>query len=107
MEEDREDKQRGSLLRQMLCAAVINSVSLLQGASVSTSSIILHELQNSDHHNHSDHTHHVHHDNCTDHVHSCRLQPETDLGPFLLFNDFHITQEEGSWIGSTMPAWSY
>ena len=107
MEEDGEDKQRGSLLRQMLCAAVINSVSLLQGASVSTSSIILHELQNSDHHNHSDHTHHVHHDNCTDHVHSCRLQPETDLGPFLLFNDFHITQEEGSWIGSTMPAWSY
>ena len=32
------------------CALVINLVALLQGASVSTSSIILHELENSSHH---------------------------------------------------------
>jgi len=103
MEEDsgQTKRRRGSLVRQMACAFLVNSVSFLQGASVSTSSIILHELQDSSHHNHSDHTHHVHHNNCTDHVHSCLLQPEPDLGPFLLFNDFHITQEEGSWIASS------
>ena len=62
-----------SLMRQMVCAFLINSVAFLQGASVSTSSIILHELQG----NSSD-------------LHQ-------DLG---IFKDFHITEEEGSWIGT-------
>ena len=61
-----------SLMRQMTCAFLINSVSFLQGASLSSSSIILYELQgNSSHHS-------------------------QDLG---IFKDFNITEEEGSWIG--------
>ena len=96
MEEDGEDKQRGSLLRQMLCAAVINSVSLLQGASVSTSSIILHELQNSSLAEQEDLCLTA---NITDSVRSCLLFPETELGAFLDFANFYITEEEGSWIG--------
>ena len=92
-ESHHHDKPR-SLLRQMMCAAMINSVSFLQGASVSTSSIILHEMQNSSHHNQDDHSHLT---NCTQ---SCHVSPEEqDLGPFFILNDFHITQEEGSWIG--------
>ena len=75
-----------SLMRQMTCAFLINSVSFLQGASLSSSSIILYELQgNSSHHN-------------------------QDLG---IFKDFHITEEEGSWIGKmkffklTGDCWSF
>ena len=64
--------QPRSLMRQMLCALLINSVSFLQGASLSTSSIILNELQGNS------------------------SLPDMDLG---VFNDFHITEEEGSWIG--------
>ena len=80
----------------MVCAFLINSVSFLQGASVSTSSIILHEMQNSTHHNQDDHSHLT---NCTQ---SCHVAPEDqDLGPFFILNDFHISQEEGSWIGKT------
>ena len=56
----------------MVCAFLINSVSFLQGASLSTSSVILYELQG----NSSDHN--------------------QDLS---IFKDFHITEEEGSWIG--------
>ena len=67
-----EEVQPSSLMRQMLCALLINSVSFLQGASLSTSSIILNELQGNS------------------------SLPDMDLG---VFNDFHITEEEGSWIG--------
>ena len=96
-EEGREKTEKPrSLLRQMLCAFLINSVSFLQGASVSTSSIILHEMQNSSHHNQDDHSHLS---NCTEQVHSCHLKPDQYLGPLVFLNDFHITQEEGSWIG--------
>ena len=98
-EESQENNEKPrSLVRQMLCAFLINSVSFLQGASVSTSSIILHEMQNSSHHNQDDHSHLT---NCTDQAHSCHVAPDQDLGPFFILNDFHITQEEGSWIGKT------
>jgi len=80
---------KDSQLKQLLCAFVINLVSLLQGASVSTSSIILHELQNSSSHN----TDHHCHTNCTDNP--------PDIGWFIIFQDFHITQEEGSWVASS------
>ena len=40
----------GGLVRQLSCAFVVNLVSLLQGASVSSSSIILHELENNTEH---------------------------------------------------------
>merc|ERR1711997_692747 len=93
MDEESQEKtdQPRSLLRQMVCAFLINSVSFLQGASVSTSSIILHEMQNSSHHNQDDHSHLS---NCTDQVHSCHLKPEQDLGPFIILNDFHIILHE-------------
>jgi len=98
-EESQENNEKPrSLVRQMLCAFLINSVSFLQGASVSTSSIILHEMQNSSHHNQDDHSHLT---NCTDQAHSCHVAPDQDLGPFFILNDFHITQEEGSWIASS------
>ena len=79
-----------SLCKQLLCAFLINLVALLQGASVSTSSIIIHELQNSSHHDVDSHNHCHHGDNCTS---------SFKVGPFFVLNDFHITQEEGSWIG--------
>merc|ERR1711892_1296801 len=37
-----------SLVKQLLCSFIINLVGLLQGASVSTSSIILHSLHQSE-----------------------------------------------------------
>ena len=89
-ESHHHDKPR-SLLRQMMCAAMINSVSFLQGASVSTSSIILHELENSTEHIQDNHCHRG--DNCS-------TINNIILGPFAVFDDFHVTQEEGSWIGN-------
>ena len=68
--QETEDNQR-SLKRQTICAFLINSVAFLQGASVPASTIILTKLQN-----HTD--------------------SQEDLG---MFHDFHITEEEGSWIG--------
>merc|ERR1711953_890008 len=97
MDEEKNDKPR-SLMRQMLCAFLINCVSFLQGASVSTSSIILYEMQNSSHHNTDDHSHFS---NCTGEVQSCQLTADEGLGPFFILNDFHLTQEEGSWIASS------
>ena len=78
-----------SISKQLLCSFVINLVSLLQGASVSTSSIILHELQNS-----STHVQDSHH-----HFNNTTSNSSSDLGALIIFQDFHITQEEGSWIG--------
>ena len=79
-----------SLSKQLACSFIINLVSFLQGASVSTSSIILHELQNSSSHIQDSHNHHNHANGSYN---------NTDLGPLMIFQDFHITQEEGSWIG--------
>ena len=70
--QETEDKSR-SMKKQTICAFLINSVAFLQGASVPTSTIILTKLQN-----HTD--------------------SQEDLG---MFHDFHITEEEGSWIGKT------
>ena len=89
--ENREIKQKGSsLVKQLTCAFVINLVALLQGASVSTSSIIIHELQNSTDHDVDNHCHRGA---------NCSSDNSFNLGPFFVLNDFHITQEEGSWIG--------
>ena len=85
----------------MACTFLINSVSLLQGASVSTSSIILYEMQNSSHHNTDDHIH-SHFSNCTGEVQFCQLVADEGIEPFFILNDFHLTQEEGSWIGKTI-----
>ena len=72
--QETEDNQR-SMKRQMLLAFLINSVAFLQGASVPTSTIILARLQN-----------------------VSSIPSQENLG---VFSDFHITQEEGSWIGRT------
>jgi len=80
-----------SFWKQLLCAFVINLVSLLQGASVSTSSIILHELQNSSGHIQDSH-HHFQNDTSNN---------SSNPGPLIIFRDFHITKEEGSWIASS------
>ena len=90
--QDENDLKKSGIFRQLCCAFVINLVSMLQGASVSSSSIILHELQNSSHHVQDNHCHHG--DNCT--------MNSIQIGPFFLFEDFHITQEEGSWIGENI-----
>ena len=49
-ETEKIDPGNGGLVRQLSCAFVVNLVSLLQGASVSSSSIILHELENNTEH---------------------------------------------------------
>ena len=89
--EQAETVRKSSLCKQFVCVFVINLVALLQGASVSTSSIIIHELQNSSHHVVDSHDHCHQGDNCT--------SSSFKVGPFFVLNDFHITQEEGSWIG--------
>ena len=90
-----EEKKESSLWKQLMCAFVINLVSLLQGASVSSSSIILHELENSTNHDTDSNCHRG--TNCTS-------ANTLDLGPFFVFDDFHITQEEGSWIGKILSS---
>ena len=90
-----EDRRRGSLVRQMACAFLVNSVSFLQGASVSTSSIITPILQNSSLLCCSDPS--LHQCNSTDIVNVCLVQAGHGLGS--LFDDFFITEEESSWIG--------
>ena len=89
--EMKEVKGSQGLVRQLSCAFVINLVSLLRGASVSSSSIILHELENSTEHIQDNHCHRG--DNCS-------TINNIILGPFAVFDDFHVTQEEGSWIGN-------
>jgi len=69
--------QQKSMQKQLLCAFVINCVAFLQGASVPTSSVILHTLQ--DRHNTSD----CQHSNTS---HSLA--------------DFTVSEESGSWIAS-------
>ena len=84
------EKTDQSLIKQLSCAFVVNLVSLLQGASVSSSSIILHELENSTEHIQDNHCHRGE---------NCSTTNNVILGPFAVFDDFHVTQEEGSWIG--------
>ena len=48
--EESNERNNPGLVRQLSCAFVVNLVSLLQGASVSSSSIILHELENNTEH---------------------------------------------------------
>ena len=64
--------------RQLLCACVINCVSFLQGASVPTSSVILHSLQDR------------HTTNTTDCQHSTTA---------FQLQDFTVSKESGSWVG--------
>ena len=64
--------------RQLLCACVINCVSFLQGASVPTSSVILHSLQDR------------HTTNTTDCQHS---------NTAFQLQDFTVSKESGSWVG--------
>ena len=79
------DTVEEGLVKQLLAAFVINLVALLQGASVSSSSIVLHSLQeNLDCHN------------------------STTGSPLLLFDfyldlgfEFSISEEDGSWVAST------
>ena len=85
-----------SPLRQVACTFLINSVSLLQGASVSTSSIILHELQNSSLAEQEDL---CLTGNITDSVRSCLLFPKTELRPLMDFANFYVSEDESSWIG--------
>ena len=74
-----------SLPKQLLCSFVINLVSFLQGASVSTSSIILHSLQNSDSSNSS--------------ISNSNSTSRDNLVEINLFEDFTVSEEDGSWIG--------
>jgi len=76
-----------SLPKQLLCSFVINLVSFLQGASVSTSSIILHSLQNSDSSNSS--------------ISNSNSTSRDNLVEINLFEDFSVSEEDGSWIASS------
>ena len=71
--------------RQLTCTLVINLVALLQGASVSSSSVVLHSLQE-----------------------ELGCFNSTTASPLLLFDfylgfgfDFSVNAEEGSWVAST------
>ena len=79
--------ENAGLARQLSCAFAINMVALLQGASVSSSSVLLHSLQEAK--------------GCAN---------STTASPGLLFDfylgfssNFHfsVDEEEGSWVAST------
>ena len=78
-----KNKKSGELTRQLLFSFVINLVSFLQGASVSTSSIILHGLQEENG------------DNKTFAYERVR----EDMVVVAVYDDLRISEEEGSWIG--------
>ena len=78
--------------RQLLAALVINSSSFLQGASISTSSIILHQLQRQ---HYNDGTNFVGFDNAT--TISKELLTDSNNN---LFENFRVSEETGSWIGT-------
>ena len=83
-----------SLQKQLLCAFVINLVSLLQGASVSTSSIILHSLQNSYSSNYSETS--VNYSRSSNISKSISISNVTKI---ILFEDFGVMEESESSIG--------
>ena len=72
-----------SLRKQLLCSFVINLVSLLQGASVSTSSIILHSLQKSGSSN----------------VSIVYTRVREDMVAASAYEELVASEEDGSWIG--------
>jgi len=80
-----KNKKSGELTRQLLFSFVINLVSFLQGASVSTSSIILHGLQEENG------------DNKTFAYERVR----EDMVVVAVYDDLRISEEEGSWIASS------
>ena len=77
-----------SLRKQLLCSFVINLVSLLQGASVSTSSIILHSLQKSGSSNAS----------------IVYTRVREDMVPASAYEEMVASEEDGSWIGEMILA---
>ena len=72
-----------SLVKQLLCSFIINLVGLLQGASVSTSSIILHSLHQSERSNSS----------------IAYTRVREDMVPASAYQELVASEEEGSWIG--------
>ena len=82
-----------SLRKQLFCAFVINFVSLLQGASVSTSSIILHNLQQDESEMDISGTNH----NSSNHIRN--ITNEENATTSFQFKDFSVSKESGSWIG--------
>ena len=72
-----------SLRKQLLCSFVINLVSFLQGASVSTSSIILHSLQKSSSSNGS----------------IVFIRVREDMVAASSYEELVASEEDGSWIG--------
>ena len=72
-----------SLRKQLLCSFVVNLVSLLQGASVSTSSILLHSLQKSGSSNGS----------------IVYTRVREDMVPASAYEELVASEEDGSWIG--------
>ena len=91
-----DTRSHKSLQKQLLCAFVINLVSLLQLASVSTSSIILHSLQN----NHSEKVSFSDiRGNYTSTSHSSNISKSATSTKNILFEDFCVTEDSGSWIG--------
>merc|ERR1711892_1371153 len=74
-----------SLVKQQLCSFIINLVGLLQGASVSTSSIILRSLHQSDRSNSS--------------ITYTRVRE--DMVPASAYQELVASEEEGSWIASS------
>jgi len=81
------DNSQKSLAKQLLSSVVINLVSFLQGASVSTSSIILHSLQKSD--------------SIGDSVNNVNTTKSDNLDSINWFENFSISEDDGSWIASS------
>ena len=84
--------------RQVLAALAINSSSFLQGASISTSSIILHQLQQQN----VSYSDTVYQYNSTKFV---EIDNATTISKELitnsnLFENFRVSEETGSWIGT-------
>ena len=87
------DNSQKSLAKQLLSSVVINLVSFLQGASVSTSSIILHSLQKSD--------------SIGDSVNNVNTTKSDNMDTINWFENFSISEDDGSWIGSMLLMCSY
>ena len=79
-QQDKKDLFDKGYRRQLLAALAINSSSFLQGASISTSSIILHQLQQNE-------------------INVTISQQALTDNNFDLFENFQISEETGSWIG--------
>ena len=87
--EDKEENKR-SVMKQMISAFAINSVAFLQGASVSSSSIILPNLNENDQTN----TMTLQTNDTT----SIVTTADDDILNHLFYS-FTVSEETGSWIG--------